>query len=80
MGKLCPQEETSVVCINSKREGMSIISSVHNKGTTRWKIFEGALNSGILIDFLRRLIKGADKNVLLILDNLRVHHGMPVKA
>jgi len=80
LGKLCSQEETPVVCINSKWEGMSIISSVNNKGTMRWKIFEGTLNVGILIDFLRCLIKGADKNVLLILDNLRVHHGMPVKA
>lgn len=27
----------------------------------RWKIFDGALNADILIDFLRRLIKGAPK-------------------
>ena len=46
----------------------------------RWKIFDGALNSDILIDFLRRLIKGAIKKVYLILENLRVHHSKPVKA
>jgi hypothetical protein len=27
----------------------------------RWSIFDGALNTDILIDFLRRLIKGATK-------------------
>lgn len=75
-----PKGETPVVRINSKREGLSIISSVTNKGAMRWKIFEGALNTDILIDFLRRLIKGADKKVFLILDNLRVHHSKPVKA
>ncbi|WP_174548668.1 transposase, partial [Azohydromonas lata] len=34
----------------------------------------------ILIDFLRRLIKGAPKKIFLILDNLRVHHAKSVKA
>jgi transposase len=46
----------------------------------RWRIFDGALNTDILIDFLRRLIKGANKKLFLILDNLRVHHAKPVKA
>ncbi len=32
-----------------------------------------AQNADILIDFLRRLIKGASTKLLLILDNLRVH-------
>lgn len=74
-----PIGKTPVVRINSRREGLSIISAVSNKGQMRWKIFDGALNSDILIDFLRRLIKGAQKKVFLILDNLRVHHSLPVK-
>jgi transposase len=50
------------------------------KGEMRWNIFEGAMNAALLIDFLRRLIKSAEKKVFLILDNLRVHHSKPVKA
>ena len=46
----------------------------------RWKIFDGALNSDILIDFLRRLIKGAGRKIYLIPDNLRVQRSRPVKA
>ena len=46
----------------------------------RWKAFDGALNSDILIDFLRRLVKDADRKTYLILDNLRVHHSKSVKA
>jgi transposase len=57
-----------------------VISTVTDKGQMRWRIFEGAINAKILIDFLRRLIKGATKKVFLILDNLRVHHAKPVKA
>lgn len=75
-----PKGETPVVRVNSKREGLSIISTVTNKGQMRWKIFDGALNSDILIDFMRRVIKGANKKVFLILDNLRVQHSKPVKA
>ena len=57
-----------------------MISTVTNKGQMRWRIFDGALNTNILIDFLRRLIKGASKKLFLILDNLRVHHAKLVKA
>jgi transposase len=75
-----PKGQTPVVRVNHKRHGLSIISTVTNKGQMRWKIFAGALNADLLIDFLRRLIKGQPRKVFLILDNLRVHHAKPVKA
>lgn len=75
-----PQGQTPVVKVNNKRHGLSIISTVTNRGTMRWKIFEGALNADILIEFLKRLIRSAGRKVYLILDNLRVHHSKPVKA
>ena len=75
-----PKGHTPVIRVNSKRHGLSVISTVTNKGQMRWRIFDGALNTDILIDFLRRLIKGANKKLFLILDNLRVHHAKPVKA
>jgi transposase len=75
-----PQGQTPVVRVNNKRHGLSVISTVTNKGTMRWKIFDGALNSDILIDFMRRLVRGAGRKVYLILDNLRVHHSKPVKT
>ena len=33
-----------------------------------------------LIEFVKRLVKDAGRKVILILDNLRVHHRKPVKA
>ena len=56
------------------------ISSVTNKGAMRSKTFEGALNSDILIDFLKRLVRDAGRKVYLILANLRIRHRKPVKA
>ena len=43
-------------------------------------VIDESFNSDKLIKFLEALIKDADKKVFLILDNLRVHHSMPVKA
>jgi transposase len=75
-----PKGQTLVIRVNNKRHGLSVTSTVTNKGQMRWRIFDGALNTDILMDFLRRLIKGASKKSFLILDNLRVHHAKPVRA
>ncbi len=53
-----PQGQTPVVRVNNKRHGLSVISTVTNKGQMRWKAFDGALNSDILIDFLRQVDQG----------------------
>ncbi len=76
-----PAGKTPQIRVTNRREGLSVISTVTNRGKVRWKVFEGALNADILIDFMKRLIKDArGKKVFLILDNLRVHHAKPVKA
>lgn len=75
-----PRGQTPVIRVNARREGLSIISTVTNQGKVRWKVFDGALNTDLLIDFFERLIKDADRKVFLILDNLRVHHAKLVKA
>ena len=75
-----PQGQTPVIRVNNKRHGLSVISTVTNKGAMRSKAFDRALNSDILIDFLRRLVKDAGRKIDLILDILRVHHSKPVKA
>jgi transposase len=75
-----PVGQTPVVRVNNKRHGLSVISTVTNKGVMRWRIFQGALNADILIDFLKRLVRDAGRKLFLILDNLKVHHSKPVKA
>ncbi|WP_347484761.1 IS630 family transposase [Vandammella animalimorsus] len=79
-----PMGQTPQVQIRQNREGLSLISSITNRGKVRFKVFEGAMNAAILIDFMKRLVqevkKGSSAKVFLILDNLRVHHAKPVKA
>lgn len=74
-----PKGQTPVVKVSSKRESLSLISSVTNQGKVRWMVFGGALNAKILIRFLKRLIQDAQRKVFLILDNLRVHHAKIVR-
>ena len=66
-----PQGQTPVIRVDNKRHGLSVISTVTNKGQMRWKAFDGALNSDILIDFMRRLVKDAGRKIYLILDPLK---------
>ncbi|KAF1013101.1 MAG: IS630 family transposase ISCARN25 [Burkholderia gladioli] len=67
--------------VASRSEGLSVISMVTNRGQVSWKVFEGAMNAEILLDFLKRLIKDMrSKKVFLMFDNLKVHHAKPVKT
>lgn len=74
-----PKGATPAIRVNQRRHGCTVISAVTNKGAMRWMVFHGALNSQVLIKFLKRLIKGATNKIFLVLDNLRVHHSKPVK-
>ena len=75
-----PKGKTPVIRLNAKRSATDMISAVNNQGKVRFKVFEGSMNTDILIDFCKRLIKSAKRKVYLILDNLRVHHAKIFKA
>jgi len=75
-----PPGQTPVVKVNARRQGLSVISTVTNKGQMRFKLFERALKADILIDFMARLIRERQQKVFLILDNLKVHHAKTVTA
>lgn len=72
--------ETPVIRLNARRESIKMISAITNQGKVRFKLFEGGMHAAILIEFMRRLIKDAKRKVILILDNLRVHHAKKVKS
>lgn len=74
-----PKGQTPVVRVSQKRENLSLISAVTNRGKVRWMVFDGALDAQTLMEFLRRLIREAQRKVFLILDNLRVHHAKRVR-
>ena len=61
-----------------KKLKINMISAVSNKGEVRFMTYTGKMNQKRFIDFLERLCKSR-KKILLIVDNLPVHHGKEVK-
>ena len=56
-----------------------MISTVTNQGKVRFMVYDNNMNAKTLIKFMNRLIKGSERKIYLILDNLRTHHSKPVK-
>lgn len=57
-----------------------MICTVTNQGKTRLMGVEDAFDSDKLIELPAAPVKDAGREVCLILDDRRVHHGKPVKA
>jgi hypothetical protein len=57
-----------------------MISSLTNQGKLRFMIYEGALKAPIFLDFLRRLVREAERKLFVIVDNLPVHRAHRITA
>ena len=75
-----PRGQTPVLTVVSRRKSVSFLSTVTNQGKVRFMVLEGPLSAQILIRFLRRLIRDANRRVFVILDNLNVHRAAKVRA
>ena len=75
-----PKGKTPVVRINATKSRVNMISSITNRGKVRFMLYKENMSSQVLIRFMSRLVKGAERKIFLILDNLRVHHSKVVKA
>jgi transposase len=74
-----PKGKTPVQPIPAKRVSLNMISAIANQGEVRFMLYESTMNAKVLIIFLRELIESTPGKVLLILDNLRVHHAKKAK-
>ena len=74
-----PKGKTPVKQSMSKRFSVNMISTVTNQGKVQFMIYSSNMNAQKLIEFMQQLIKGSQKKIYLILDNLRVHHSKIVK-
>ena len=74
-----PKGKTPVVRSTGKRCRVNMISTVTNKGTLRFMLFEESFTVDVFLKFLKRLVKGSETKIFLILDNMRVHHAKVLK-
>ena len=75
-----PIGKTPVLEIEAMKLKLNMLSAISNQGKLRFTITKESVNADILIDFMKRLVKDTGRKVLLILDNLRVHHSKKVTA
>jgi transposase len=74
-----PRGKTPVKKHKAKRFSVNMISTVTNQGQVQFMLYSGTMNADRFKAFLAQLIKGKEKKIFLIVDNLRVHHGKLVK-
>jgi transposase len=73
-----PRGTSPVIRVTAKKERISMISAINNEGKVRFMMYRETMTSSRLITFMKRLIKGAERKIYLILDNLRAHHSKDV--
>ena len=70
-----PKGQTPVLKLETKKMHINMVSAINNTGKIFFKIYKEAMNTDLLKDFCDRLIRDQNgRKVLLICDNLRVHH------
>jgi transposase len=69
-----PAGQTPAVNRAQKREDVSMVSAITNKGKVFWKLHEGSIDSEKFKDFAERLVHGKKRKTFLVLDNAKTHH------
>ena len=67
--------KTPVIPSFPKIEKINMISAISSGGKCRFMCYKENMTQQRFIDFMGRLVKDSGRKVLLIVDNLRVHHG-----
>lgn len=75
-----PKGQTPVVKQPAKRFHSSLISAISGTGKLQWMPLKEAMNAELFLKFLKQMIKGRKRKVILIVDNLKVHHSRIVRA
>ena len=75
-----PKGQTPVQRVKGTPEKLNMISTITNQGKVRFMFYQETMTANLLITFMKRLIRSTERKVVLILDNLKVHHGKAVQA
>ena len=71
--------ETPVVKVSMKRGGYNVMSIITAEGEMRYSIKEGNINGEVFITFLKQLIHGRDRPLILLVDHATFHYSKPVR-
>jgi transposase len=71
--------KTPVVSTTGARFGLNLISAVNPRGEMRFMSVKGRVNATVFLDFIKRLLQGADRPIFLIVDGHPSHKAKLVK-
>jgi len=74
-----PKGRTPVVNATGRRFSLNMISAVSPRGDFRFMVHDGAVNAGVFLTFLKRLMTGAEAPIFLIVDGHPIHKAAKVK-
>lgn len=74
-----PVGKTPILRQNGTKRKVNMISGVTNRGEVRFMCYTSTMTQSKFILFLSKLIKSTDGPVIVITDNLSVHHGKIVR-
>ena len=77
--RYAPKGKTPIIQRQTRGHRINMISSISNRGTLRFMLFEKNCTSIVFMNFLERLIKGSNNKIFLIVDNHSVHKSKNVK-
>ena len=75
-----PKGETPILKQSGTKRKVNMISGVTNRGEVRFMCYTSSMTQSKFILFLSKLIKSTNGPVVVITDNLSVHHGKRVAA
>ena len=71
--------ETPEVISNGNRFSLNMISAVSNSGHMKFMVINGRFNADVFIDFIKRLLAGSTKPIVLIVDGHPAHKAQKVQ-
>jgi transposase len=73
-----PRGRTPIVSSTGARFGLNLISAVSRRGEFRFMGVAGRVNADVFLEFLRRLLHGAERPIFLIVDRHSTHRAAKV--
>ncbi|MDQ1315631.1 MAG: hypothetical protein QG662_1740 [Pseudomonadota bacterium] len=65
--------------VTGRRFSLNMISAVSPRGDFRFMLHDGPVNADVFLEFLKRLLVGADAPVYLVVDGHPIHKAKRVK-
>ncbi len=75
-----PVGRTPTVKTTGRRYGLNLISAVSARGDFRFMVQEGNVTAEVFVEFLKRLLRGAEQPIILAVDGHPIHKAKAVKT